>query len=428
MDERAIHIDFFMLAAAVLCGIDFWWSRRRGETTPLIQRAANALLRISPSDFLQIVLLVVAVALLFPRDLEPNSSWGHRNYRASNLSHIGRALHNYGQDHGTFPPLHMRDASGKRLHSWRALLLPYVEASAAYKRYRWNEPWDGPNNIAAKGWTIVEFHSPAGFKSQVDFLRRPGLCQYLAVTGLDSCWGTDRINDSVAPTLMVVECPESTIYWSEPRDLANPPTFPPRPRPWYSMRSERSYGRHALYTDASVHFFPDGVPTVHPPRYPPSQPSIRFQNWRWFLAAAELIALGCAAWQSFALLRQSRARVGAVLACAFVVCVAPVLPPFVGVLSPLALAICLLACRRLDALGLIVLATYGWYLLILVPPIHRYFAHTESDVADEVLESFLVLVPIAAVPLLPSLGTNKPRIGFYTLILALACLQPLGQW
>ena len=175
-------------------------------------------------------------------------------------------------------------------------------------------------------------------------------------------------------------------------------------------------------------YFPDGVPTLYAPAYQDFQPSIRFTNWRWFLLAAEMIALGCAAWQSREMLRQSQTRRRTVIAGAIVITIATLLTPIVPVLSPLALGVGLIACRRINAFGIVVVAHYVWYLLIQVPPIHGFFAHTDGEVADEVHEVFLVLVPVAAIPLVASLGTNKPRVGFYTLILALACLQPFGPW
>ena len=421
-------IDGSLIAALFFCTIDYWLSHRRGDMTPLWQRAANAVWHISPGDFIQIVLLLVAAAFLFPRDLEPNLKWPYDDGRRSNLRQISKALYYYQKDFGTLPPQYVTDANGQRMHSWRVLLLPYLEATAVNSRYLRNEPWDSPNNITAKEWSLYQFTSVAAAHSEDGYRQPPGLTQFLAVTGPGSAWGKNPQYDPSGPSLMIVECPESTIYWSQPRDLANPPTFAPRTRPWYSMRSDRSYGRWALYSNGSVEFFPDGVPTLYAPAYQDFQPSIRLTNWRWFLLAAEMIALGCAAWQSCEMLRQSQTRRRTVIAGAIVITIATLLTPIVPVLSPLALGVGLIACRRINAFGIVVVAHYVWYLLIQVPPIHGFFAHTDGEVADEVHEVFLVLVPVAAIPLVASLGTNKPRVGFYTLILALACLQPFRPW
>ena len=32
------------------------------------------------------------------------------------------------------------------MHSWRVLLLPYLDQLELYNAYRFDEPWDGPNN------------------------------------------------------------------------------------------------------------------------------------------------------------------------------------------------------------------------------------------------------------------------------------------
>src|SRR4051812_10595310 len=62
------------------------------------------------------------------------------------LKEIGIALHNYHADYGVFPPAYVADASGRPLHSWRVLILPYLEQKPLYNRYNFSEPWDGPNN------------------------------------------------------------------------------------------------------------------------------------------------------------------------------------------------------------------------------------------------------------------------------------------
>ena len=44
------------------------------------------------------------------------------------------------------PPAYFADESGKPLHSWRVLILPFLDEGALYKQYDFSEPWDGPNN------------------------------------------------------------------------------------------------------------------------------------------------------------------------------------------------------------------------------------------------------------------------------------------
>jgi hypothetical protein len=62
------------------------------------------------------------------------------------LKQIGVALWSYREKYGTFPPAYIAGPDGKRLHSWRVLLLPFMDYAGIYADYRFDEPWDGPNN------------------------------------------------------------------------------------------------------------------------------------------------------------------------------------------------------------------------------------------------------------------------------------------
>src|SRR5262249_14242542 len=64
-----------------------------------------------------------------------------------NLKTIAAAFRAYHRDHGRLPPSLVHDHDGRPLHSWRALLLPYLEQDALYRRFNLDEPWDSPNNL-----------------------------------------------------------------------------------------------------------------------------------------------------------------------------------------------------------------------------------------------------------------------------------------
>src|SRR5688500_8670454 len=75
------------------------------------------------------------------------STAGDEARRSSCLGHccqLGIALHSYHDEYGSFPPAYVADANGKPMHSWRVLILPFIEEQALYQRYRFNEPWNGP--------------------------------------------------------------------------------------------------------------------------------------------------------------------------------------------------------------------------------------------------------------------------------------------
>jgi hypothetical protein len=141
----------------------------------------------------------------------------------NNLKQIALALQSYRMAKGHFPPAYIADKNGKPMHSWRVLLLPYLDMDSAYKQYNFNEPWDGPNNkkLAAIRVPMYECPSDPNWRRQ-----GPPQTNYLAVVGPGAAWKgktgkkpgdiTGRLSD----TIMVVEVADSGIAWTEPRDLS----------------------------------------------------------------------------------------------------------------------------------------------------------------------------------------------------------------
>ncbi|MDR0390952.1 MAG: DUF1559 domain-containing protein [Planctomycetaceae bacterium] len=64
----------------------------------------------------------------------------------NNMKQIVLAFHNYHDRYNAFPPLYTVDNDGKPLHSWRVLILPFIERLDLYKKIRLNEPWDSEYN------------------------------------------------------------------------------------------------------------------------------------------------------------------------------------------------------------------------------------------------------------------------------------------
>ena len=109
------------------------------------------------------------------------------------------------------------------MHSWRVLFLPFIDQAPLYRSYRFDEPWDGPNNrkLADKALAVYncpsDDHGGTGSPSDNDELRRhrrsrDGMARERHVAVSD-------ISDGAANTLLVVEIANSGIHWMEPRDL-----------------------------------------------------------------------------------------------------------------------------------------------------------------------------------------------------------------
>lgn len=77
------------------------------------------------------------------------------------LNQLALAFHNYHDMYGRFPPAYVTDAAGKPMHSWRALILPYMGEEELAAEYDFSEPWNGPHNSRLADLMPRTFHSPS---------------------------------------------------------------------------------------------------------------------------------------------------------------------------------------------------------------------------------------------------------------------------
>jgi hypothetical protein len=110
------------------------------------------------------------------------------------------------------------------MHSWRVLILPYLDAVGAYEQYDMGQTWDSKTNrtIEAIGETL--FACPASHNESGSSLNST-TTSFVAVTGHETAWpnrGTfarEEILDAPSGTILFVETANSGIHWMEPRDL-----------------------------------------------------------------------------------------------------------------------------------------------------------------------------------------------------------------
>lgn len=129
------------------------------------------------------------------------------------------AVANYYDKYMCYPPPFIADADGKPMHSWRVLLLPFLERDDVYVQYRFDEPWDGPNNRKLADQIPDQF--------VLHGCKKAGnvTTNYLRVVGAETASPADRvltdqdIKDGISNTLFIVENVDSGIHWMEPRDL-----------------------------------------------------------------------------------------------------------------------------------------------------------------------------------------------------------------
>ena len=143
-----------------------------------------------------------------------------RLWRA-NLKQIALAIHNYHDTYRCFPRACIADEDGKPMHSWRVLVLPYVndpQATQLYEQYDFSQPWDSPENLA------VANRMPAVYRNPFRRDSKP-TTSYMVITGTGTVFEPGKptrfadVRDGTSNTIMVVEVVNSNTRWTEPKDL-----------------------------------------------------------------------------------------------------------------------------------------------------------------------------------------------------------------
>lgn len=183
----------------------------------------------------------------------------------NNLKQIVLALHNYHDTWQAFPPAYTVDANGRKLHSWRTLILPYLGAGGpSVEMINFNEPWDSPTNQAAGA------QMPFVYRCPNDVANGPGsvFTNYVAVSGPNTVLENDKpvkiasITDGTSNTVVVVEAPGTGIHWMEPRDM-DVAAFAAQFGGKVGGQSGHNGGGNVGFADGSVRFLPETlVPAV----------------------------------------------------------------------------------------------------------------------------------------------------------------------
>ncbi|QDU95329.1 DUF1559 family PulG-like putative transporter [Lignipirellula cremea] len=168
---------------------------------------------------------------------------------SGHMKMISLGLMGYSDQNRTYPPAFTTDENGKPMHSWRVLILPYLEESALYEQYDFDEPWDGPNN------SKLMDKCPEVFRCLADD-GDPNASSYQVVVDEKTGWKANdgvrvqSITDGISQTIAVVEVRQPGQNWLDPTPLkiADIPLGKPH-----------SGGMNVVYFDGSTHFLPANV-------------------------------------------------------------------------------------------------------------------------------------------------------------------------
>jgi hypothetical protein len=130
------------------------------------------------------------------------------------------AFHNYHSRDNKVPPPFTVDANGKPLHSWRVLVLPYLEQHELYKKIRLNEPWNSAHNKQFHDQMPTIFRCPTGTLGNPK--RDTTYCMLVGdeMIGVPNGKGIsiDQITDGTSNTILLAER-KTPVCWMEPTDI-----------------------------------------------------------------------------------------------------------------------------------------------------------------------------------------------------------------
>lgn len=241
--------------------------------SPLVQPAYAPPAKSSGGGPVVVVVVVVAclfgllvcggvlVALLLPA-VQAAREAARRTQCTNNLKQIALAFHNYHDVYGTFPPAYIPDEDGQPMHSWRVLILPFLESQHIYNQYNFSEPWNSPNNLAVTRQPVPAYSCPSSPANG------PGGTEtsYMVITGPNTVFDAGKacrisdILDGTSNTIMVVEVAGTGVNWGEPKDLdASTLTYPLGTSGGSTPDSYHPGGLNAALCDGSVRFIADTV-------------------------------------------------------------------------------------------------------------------------------------------------------------------------
>ena len=162
-------------------------------------------------------IIVVILVLILPAMRNPQPR--RRPECMNNLKNIALALHNYAtKNSGDLPPAYTVDSAGKPLHSWRTLILPYIDRRDLYEKVDLSKPWNDAANAEVFKAYIKVYHCPSGETPE-------NYTTYLAIVAPNGCFrpteprNLAEITDDHGETLMVVDMgSEHAVPWMSPHD------------------------------------------------------------------------------------------------------------------------------------------------------------------------------------------------------------------
>ncbi|MEZ6056430.1 MAG: DUF1559 domain-containing protein [Planctomycetaceae bacterium] len=197
--------------------------------------------------------------VLLPTISSIEGAFGRRDCQEQ-LYRISLAMLLYEREHGTLPPEYSADETGRPLHSWRVLLLPYLGEKELSMKIRLDEPWDSLHNQQFHRAAVDVYQCPLAHS-------QPGETTYAVISGATTAFqgATGKRLDSFGPKsgqMVLVAERNVAACWMDPTQeipLANAQlginqTTTP------GLGSPHPGGAHFALRSAAVTFLSQNIP------------------------------------------------------------------------------------------------------------------------------------------------------------------------
>jgi hypothetical protein len=178
----------------------------------------------------------------------------YRSTCKNQLKQIALALWNYQDEYHAFPPAYTVNAEGKPLHSWRTLLLPYIEQKKLYDSIDLTKPWDDPVNAHAREVKIPVYHCPSS-NNPVNFTTYMAIITPTSFIQPQHSRSINAANNAPEKLIVIEVSSNNATHWMSPVD-ADETLFYSLEKIKQMPHSGGSYGAHI---DGSVSFIAQDI-------------------------------------------------------------------------------------------------------------------------------------------------------------------------
>ncbi|QDT91960.1 DUF1559 family PulG-like putative transporter [Gimesia algae] len=208
---------------------------------------------------LLVLFLILAIGFSLPAFQQGRSY--QRSVTINNMKQIGLALHNYSFNSKepmtlqVFPPGAMTNPQEKPLHSWQALILPYLDQQFYYNQIDLSKPWNARDNQKPFQQEVPVYLNPKNeARRSSDGYALSHYAGNELVLKPNVGMPFNEIRDGMSNTILAVEIGEQFKPWGDPTSLTVPEKVIGPNR-----NSPSTGGTIVLLADGAVRFIPEDI-------------------------------------------------------------------------------------------------------------------------------------------------------------------------